>query len=82
MEEEYLQDVGERDMYRHPSSLEENDHSKSNGNTNGFVVSGAPWQNGKASAPDTANMDLFPTIITASVNGSDSQAKASWGPRR
>lgn len=91
IEEEYLQDVTERDQYRHPSSIEENGHGKTNGSTNGFVVSGAPWEadqggkgkkQGKPSVPDTANMDLFPTIITASVNGNESQVKASWGPRR
>lgn len=84
LEEEYLQDVIEKDQYRHPSSVNE-DHGKTNGNSNGFVVSGAPWESGKKGgpAPDTANMDLFPTIITSSVNEDESQGKkASWGPRR
>lgn len=92
LEEEYLQDVTEKDQYRHPSSTNENEHGKSNGNSNGngFVVSGAPWEadsqgkgkKGNGPAPDTANMDLFPTIITA-VNGGEGQdQKASWGPRR
>jgi hypothetical protein len=90
LEEEYLQDVGEKDQYRHPSSTNEDSHhghGKSNGNANGngFVVSGAPWESGKKGgpAPDTANMDLFPTMISASVNGGEGQdQKASWGPRR
>jgi len=85
LEEEYLQEVSEKDQYRHPSSVNEEGHGKTNGNTNGFVVSGAPWESGKkgGAAPDTANMDLFPTIMTSSVNGEDSQGKkASWGPRR
>lgn len=86
LEEEYLQDVTEKDMYRHPSSInDENGHGKSNGSTHGFVVSGAPWEaSGKRGpAPDTANMDLFPTIITSAVNGGEGQGqKASWGPRR
>jgi len=92
LEEEYLQDVTERDAYRHPSALnEENGHGKTNGNSNGFVVSGAPWEaqasNKKGArngpAPDTSNMDLFPTMITATVNGVEAQGqKASWGPRR
>lgn len=89
LEEEYLQDVIERDAYRHPSSVNEENYSKTNGNSNGFVVTGAPWEagrNGKRSndpAPDTGNMDLFPTMIAASVGGGDAQGqKASWGPRR
>lgn len=89
LEEEYLQDVIERDAYRHPSSVNEDNYSKTNGNSNGFVVTGAPWEsgrNGKRSndpAPDTGNMDLFPTMIAASVGGGDAQGqKASWGPRR
>lgn len=93
LEEEYLQDVTERDMYRHPSSInEDNGHGKQNGNSNGFVVSGAPWEapsgGGKKGsgrngpAPDTANMDLFPSINIASVNGGEGQQKSSWGPRR
>lgn len=91
LEEEYLQDVTEREAYRHPSSINEESHGgKTNGNSNGFVVSGAPWEasrgGGKRSndpAPDTGNMDLFPTMIAASVGGGDAQGqKASWGPRR
>lgn len=90
LEEEYLQDVIERDMYRHPSSVNEENGHMQNGNSNGFYVSGAPWEvsSGKKGgsrngpAPDTANMDLFPTISLASVNGSEGQQKASWGPRR
>ncbi len=85
LEEEYLQDLAEKDQYRHPSSVNDDGHQNTNGNTNGFVVSGAPWESGKKGgpAPDTANMDLFPTIITSSVNGEDGQGKkSSWGPRR
>lgn len=89
LEEEYLQDVTERDAYRHPSSINEDNDGKSNGNSNGFVVSGAPWEAGRGGkrsndpAPDTGNMDLFPTMIAASVGGGDAQGqKASWGPRR
>lgn len=90
LEEEYLQDVTERDMYRHPSSINEENGHTTNGNSNGFVVSGAPWEasnskKGKTNgpAPDTANMDLFPTIMTTGVNDGEGQGqKASWGPRR
>lgn len=91
LEEEYLQDVTEKDQYRHPSAInEENGHSNGHKATNGFVVSGAPWEasnNGNKKggrtgpAPDTANMDLFPTISIATVDNQGEQ-KASWGPRR
>ena len=91
--------MGEKDQYRHPSSVaDENGHHHNGNNTNGgFVVSGAPWEAGNGNnnkdnhnsakkgvvALDTANMDLFPTIITASVDGGEGMGqKASWGPRR
>ena len=100
LEEEYLQDVIDKEAYTHPSSKSDEHDHKLNGQSNGFVVSGAPWEqtNNKASskqaqannarnlnepAPDTANMDLFPTIITAAVNGEKgSSQKSSWGPSR
>lgn len=45
LEEEYLQDVIDRDMYTHPSS-KPNDRgdSHANGQSKGFVVRGAPWE--------------------------------------
>lgn len=90
LEEEYLQDITDKDAYRHPSNVaDENAQNKTNGHSNGFVVSGAPWEASKKGAkshydaPDTANMDLFPTIMTSAVNGEQVQSqKASWGPRR
>jgi len=94
LEEEYLQDVIDKDAYTHPSSKSDDREFKTNGQSNGFIVTGAPWEqsNGKSinkqgnlnePAPDTANMDLFPTIITATVNGeSGSSQKTSWGPSR
>jgi hypothetical protein len=99
LEEEYLQDVIDKEAYTHPSSKSDGGDYKTNGHSNGFIVTGAPWeqqQDGNKSggkqqqtnlrnepAPDTANMDLFPTIITAAVNGdSASVQKASWGPSR
>lgn len=81
LEEEYLQDVIDRDKYTHPSSKpgDRGGHDSANKESKGFVVRGAPWeqqnsnhnspkhQNGTSHepVPDTNNMDLFPTISTA-----------------
>ncbi len=106
LEEEYLQDVTEKDAYTHPSSKSSNGSTNTNGGmaSKGFVVRGAPWEQqnsnggggstGTASspqtpsalnpnepAPDTNNMEDFPTI-TAAVTGSGSAQKTSWGPSR
>ncbi len=88
LEEEYLQDVTEKDQYVHPSSSSssnrggDSNHNSQNGK--GFVVRGAPWENGQSSEssaiPDTANMEDFPMISTA-PNASTSQ-KSTWGPRK
>lgn len=80
LEEEYMQDVIDRDRYTHPSRSNERGHDSSKESSKGFVVRGAPWeqqqsnhsspkhQNGSNSqepVPDTNNMDLFPTISAA-----------------
>lgn len=74
LEEEYLQDVTERHAYIHPSRLEAEKPAQ---NPKGFVVKGAPWE---AKAPDTTNMEDFPTI--SSVGTETASAKSSWGPSR
>ena len=84
LEEEYMQDVIDKETYTHPSKL--NDHSnesKQNGSSKGFVVNGAPWhqQLGEL-APDTNNMDDFPTISSAVADGQPSTNKMTWGPSR
>ncbi|CAF0968591.1 unnamed protein product [Brachionus calyciflorus] len=80
LEEEYLQDVVDRQQYVHPSSR--NDYDNQNGSPNGastgFVVKGAPWEQ----APDTNNMDDFPTISTSAENGQTNGQKSMWGPRK
>jgi hypothetical protein len=97
LEEEYLQDVNESREYVHPSKLPENstDHASMNGsNGAGFIVRGAPWEASKngakhpqqqklpdVPAPDTNNLDLFPTM-TSAMSGTDTGNKLSWGPSR
>lgn len=52
LEEEYLQDVIDKEAYTHPSSkTNENDlNGKQNGQSKGFVVKGAPWEQQQQSA--------------------------------
>ena len=76
LEEEYLQDVSERYAHVHPSRRED-ERQQMVQNPKGFVVKGAPWE---AKAPDTTNMDDFPTI--SSVGTGAASAKSSWGPSR
>jgi hypothetical protein len=95
LEEEYLQDVTEKDQYAHPSSRGAADEAggrHSNGvNSKGFVVRGAPWENGQNGPhaaepvvmPDTANIDDFPMIsAVGGPNGSSGSSKSTWGPAR
>lgn len=85
LEEEYLQDVTERDAYTHPSSKSNEDTSARQPKE--FVVRGAPWEQSRSNGqrnpneppPDTSNIDDFPTISTVAASG---PAKASWGPSR
>jgi rRNA processing protein Krr1/Pno1 len=44
LEEEYLQDVVDREAYTHPSRQSTGNEAHSNGNAKGFVVRGAPWE--------------------------------------
>ena len=83
LEEEYLQDVIDKEAYMHPSSKTNGDNTNSsNGQSQGFIVRGAPWEQ-QVVAPDTTNMDDFPTITTAVTTGaSGSGGKMSWGPSR
>jgi len=86
LEEEYLQDVIDKEQYRHPSS-KQNDSAadaKQNGQSKGFVVNGAPWHQQVSGelAPDTTNMDDFPTISSAVADGQSQAHKMTWGPSR
>jgi hypothetical protein len=87
--------VIDRDQYTHPSHRSGKDDAHANGGpSKGFVVRGAPWEqnnnhagakhanqtNGDVVAPDTNNMDLFPTISTA--DAPKAAAAMSWGPAR
>ena len=94
LEEEYLQDVVDKEAYVHPSSKQAHNDSASNGPSKGFIVRGAPWEQSnnnnaqrappapKIAAPDTGNVDDFPTITSAVTNGTASAQKMSWGPSR
>ncbi len=92
LEEEYLQDVVEKEAYIHPSSKQAFNENASNGaNSKGFIVRGAPWEQQrsenyavlpKIAAPDTGNVDDFPTITSAVANGTSSAQKMIWGPSR
>ncbi|KAG8181791.1 hypothetical protein JTE90_000083 [Oedothorax gibbosus] len=82
LEEEYIQDVKERDFmkqYTHPPSR--NGNYDANGpryNDKGFVVKGAPWEKG-SSVPDTTNVQEFPSF----GSGGDMPTKpVAWGPSR
>lgn len=86
LEDEYLQDVVDKEAYMHPSSKQNQENSgASNGPSKGFVVKGAPWeqsQNPNEPAPDTSNMEDFPTITSAVTGPGGSTQKMSWGPSR
>lgn len=96
LEEEYLQDVVDKEAYTHPSRQSSGNEVSTNGQSKGFVVRGAPWEqqnsNGNAPrggmsvnpdepVPDTSNMEDFPTI-TAALTGPGSAQKTTWGPSR
>ncbi|XP_054712100.1 vigilin-like [Uloborus diversus] len=81
LEEEYVQDLKERDLMRQytlPPSR--NGHSDSEGGRGrpdgGFVVKGAPWDR-PPSAPDTSDTQEFP-----SFGGEAPQKPVAWGPAR
>jgi len=87
LEEEYLQDVVDSKAYSHPSRQQNSNETATNGQSKGFVVRGAPWEqhapplNPNEPAPDTNNMEDFPTI-TSAVSGGASGSKMPWGPSR
>lgn len=76
LEEEYLQDLAEKEQYIHPSNRTENQNGLVD-NSRGFVVKGAPWEQ----VPDTNNMEDFPTISTSVTNGQNG-LKSMWGLRK
>jgi polyribonucleotide nucleotidyltransferase len=91
LEEEYLQDVTDREQYMHPSSKPaQGGQANANGQSKGFVVRGAPWEqhnnnnnDSPVVVPDTNNMEDFPTITSAGGEGSSNGQKSmSWGPSR
>ncbi|XP_042900399.1 vigilin [Parasteatoda tepidariorum] len=82
LEEEYVQDMKERDLmrqYTHPPSRNgTHDSDEGHYNDKGFVVKGAPWDK-KSAAPDTTNTQEFPSFGT----GGDVPPKpVAWGPSR
>ncbi len=86
MEEEYLQDITDRDAYRHPSKVD-NRSEKPVQSSKGFIVKGAPWDQTAnvdpiVIVPDTSNFDDFPTITCDNNENNTIGSKSSWGPRR
>ncbi|GFS49777.1 vigilin [Trichonephila inaurata madagascariensis] len=81
LEEEYLQDLREKDLMRQytmPPSRNGTHDSEANRNDKGFVVKGAPWDK-KGAAPDTTNTQEFPSF----GSGGDMPPKpVAWGPSR
>jgi len=82
LEEEFLQDVIEKEAYIHPSSKTNNNEPNTNGSSQGFIVRGAPWEQANGQAPDTTNMEDFPTITSAVTASGAGAQKMSWGPSR
>ncbi|GLV35995.1 Dodeca-satellite-binding protein 1 [Carabus blaptoides fortunei] len=58
LEEEYLQDVTEQELYR-PTYSRDDDHSHHSGQSKEFVVKGGPWEQ---KAPNTASVKEFPSF--------------------
>ncbi|GIX67510.1 vigilin [Caerostris darwini] len=81
IEEEFLQDLRERDLMRQytmPPSRNGTHDNEANRNDKGFVVKGAPWDR-KGAAPDTTNTQEFPSF----GSGGDMPPKpVAWGPSR
>lgn len=83
LEEEFLQDMRERDNMRQytqpPSRNGTHESDETHTNEKGFVVKGAPWDKKKNAAPDTTNTQEFPSF----GSGGDMPPKpVSWGPSR
>ncbi|CAL1268500.1 unnamed protein product [Larinioides sclopetarius] len=81
LEEEYIQDLRERDLMRQytmPPSRNGTHENETHRNDKGFVVKGAPWDK-KGAAPDTTNTQEFPSF----GSGGDMPPKpVAWGPSR
>ena len=91
LEEEYLQDVTEKEQYVHPSNREASSGDAQQAAAGkGFVVRGAPWENGTSNGhhysqeplimPDTSNMEDFPMI--SAIGAAGGSQKSTWGPMR
>jgi len=90
LEEEYIQDVTEHEYMKSfvkgPSGGKEGDRNKDKP-ANGFVVKGAPWEQGKSEAPDTQNTEEFPSfgngVAAANADSGIGRPLSSvWGPRK
>nr|CAD7426159.1 unnamed protein product [Timema monikensis] len=85
LEEEYLQDVTERelqDSYRANFGRGEGDDGGQGGEAGGgpgFVVKGGPWEQ---RAPDTASTAEFPSFGGGGDVPRSVPAAGAWGPRR
>jgi len=71
LEDEYLQDVSERESYR--------DSTPQQRSSDGFSVRGAPWS---SQVPDTSNLDDFPDLAAARSSSGPQGRSVNWGPRR
>jgi len=84
LEEEYMQDVDERDeMQKYLKHEPDNKGGKANkqGKQEGFIVTGAPWSAGGApptSAPSMTSTEDFPSFGEATSNSTP----IIWGPRK
>jgi hypothetical protein len=81
LEEEFLQDVIEKEQYVHPAHRSSGDNHNGQNHSRGFVVKGAPWEQQGYNAPELSNMDDFPTISTATSDSSNGP-RSTWGPRK
>jgi rRNA processing protein Krr1/Pno1 len=78
LEEEFLQDVTERESSRDYEDKQRPGTVSVSRSSDGYSVRGAPWS---AQVPDTSSMDDFPDL--ASVGPAGAQGKdVKWGPRR
>jgi len=79
LEEEYLQDVKENEYMQQyvRDSKEEKGKSKGEKKSNGFVVTGAPWEQ----APDTESNVEFPSMGSNGVSNTRPVSSA-WGARK
>ncbi|CAG0880927.1 unnamed protein product, partial [Darwinula stevensoni] len=78
LEEEFLQDVTDSEMYYRPSRYADDDTPK--GDSKSFVVKGGPWEQGPAPAPDMKSNEDFPSF--GDVSAAPVTPGGAWGSHR